>query len=74
VLPTPGTILDGTGGSRETAGRYRYRAATSAQVEAAIRATIAGYRMDWEPLTGDSPAAGGQPNRATGRVQAVVYS
>src|SRR5579875_745166 len=70
VLPSPGDVLSGTGGAKETAGRYRYRAPSSAPIEAAIDATVAGYRLDWEPLPDDH--AGVQVKRASGRVQSVV--
>jgi biotin carboxylase len=74
ILPAPGAILDGTGGSRETAGNFRYRAASSAAIETAIQATIAGYHLDWERLAADGLPEAGQAPRPAGRVQAVVVS
>ncbi|MGN5630838.1 ATP-grasp domain-containing protein [Streptomyces sp. AC154] len=50
TLPPPGTVLSGNGGAVHTAGTFRYRGATSEQVEAAIRRTMAAYRLDWHPL------------------------
>jgi ATP-grasp domain-containing protein len=52
VLPAPGTVLDGTGGCRETGGRYRFRGPTSEEVEQAILRTVTEHRLDWEPVTG----------------------
>lgn len=73
LVPAPGTILDGTGGCKETAGRYRFRAPTSRQIEHAIRRVIAEYDLDWEPL-----GSGGRPplsprERVPGRAQAIAY-
>ncbi|MFJ1897752.1 MULTISPECIES: acetyl-CoA carboxylase biotin carboxylase subunit family protein [unclassified Streptomyces] len=50
TLPPPGTVLSGNGGAVHTAGTFRYRAGTSEEVEAAIRQTMASYRLDWHPL------------------------
>ncbi|WP_432134822.1 MULTISPECIES: ATP-grasp domain-containing protein [unclassified Streptomyces] len=50
TLPPPGAVLSGNGGAVHTAGVFRYRAARSADVEEAIRRTLAAYRLDWHPL------------------------
>ncbi|MHC3818143.1 ATP-grasp domain-containing protein [Streptomyces sp. NBC_00341] len=54
TLPPPGTVLSGNGGAVHTAGTFRYRAGTSEEVEAAIRQTLASYRLDWHPLDAHS--------------------
>jgi ATP-grasp domain len=51
VLPEPGAILNGTGGPKETGGRYRFRAGSAQEIEDAIRRVLADYRLDWEPVT-----------------------
>jgi hypothetical protein len=68
VVPTPGAILDGTGGAKETAGHYRFRAPTSAQVEAAIHRAMAAYELEWEPA-GERSAGSA---RTDGRAQPLV--
>jgi hypothetical protein len=67
LLPVPGTVLDGTGGARETGGNYRFRAAGSAEIEAAIQQVVAEYRIEWEPLAEEGPH-----ERSQGRMQAVA--
>jgi hypothetical protein len=52
ALPPAGTILDGNGGAVHTAGAFRFRAATSAQVEAAIDLAVKLYEIDWSPVEG----------------------
>ncbi|MEU1439005.1 acetyl-CoA carboxylase biotin carboxylase subunit family protein [Streptomyces sp. NPDC005775] len=59
TLPPPGTVLSGNGGAVHTAGTFRYRAARSADVEAAIRQTLAAYRLDWHPQ-GEQPCDAGK--------------
>ncbi|WP_328866610.1 ATP-grasp domain-containing protein [Streptomyces sp. NBC_00304] len=54
TLPPLGTVLSGNGGAVHTAGTFRYRAGTSEEVEAAIRQTLASYRLDWHPLDAHS--------------------
>ncbi|MEU1365855.1 hypothetical protein ABZ454_06940 [Streptomyces sp. NPDC005803] len=61
TLPPPGTVLSGNGGAVHTAGTFRYRAGRSTEVEAAIRQTLASYRLDWHPLD-EQPAATGEPS------------
>lgn len=71
TLPPPGTVLSGNGGAVHTAGTFRYRAGRSADVEAAIRQTLASYRLDWHPLD-ERPADAGQPADATREAAHVV--
>jgi biotin carboxylase len=68
VLPEPGTILNGTGGAKETGGRYRFRASDGQEVERAIRQVVAEYRMDWEPVED----LGEPVFRVAGRAQSVA--
>ncbi|MFD9125805.1 ATP-grasp domain-containing protein [Kitasatospora sp. NPDC059571] len=49
ALPPAGTVLDGNGGAVHTAGAFRFRAATSAQVQAAIETAVKLYEIDWSP-------------------------
>ncbi|MFB7462286.1 acetyl-CoA carboxylase biotin carboxylase subunit family protein [Streptomyces sp. NPDC056224] len=51
VLPEPGAVLNGTGGAKETGGRYRFRADTGAEIERAIRQVLAEYDLAWEPVS-----------------------
>jgi hypothetical protein len=67
VLPERGAILNGTGGPKETGGRYRFRAATGAEIEQAITQVVAGYHLDWEPVSDDIHVV-----RPVGRVQSVA--
>ncbi|MEU8676861.1 hypothetical protein [Streptomyces sp. NPDC048560] len=60
TLPPPGTVLRGNGGAVHTAGTFRYRGDSSAEVEEAIRQTLASYRLDWHPLD-EQPAGAGGP-------------
>ena len=71
LLPAPGKVLDGTGGCKETGGTYRFRAATSRQVERAIRRVVAEYRLDYEPLLPEEQGPPRAPERS-GRVQALT--
>lgn len=50
VLPEPGAILNGTGGAKETGGRYRFRAGSGKEIEQAIRQVLTEYRLEWEPV------------------------
>lgn len=67
VLPEPGAILNGTGGPKETGGRFRFRAASGQEIEQAIKQVLADYRLDWEPVTDHV-----QVVRPVGRVQSVA--
>jgi biotin carboxylase len=49
-LPEVGAVLDGHGGSFNTAGTYRFRGRTTAQVLAAINRAQELYRLDTEPV------------------------
>lgn len=71
VLPSAGTILDGTGGAKETGGDYRFRAPTSAQIENAIHRAIATHELEWEPL--EAVHAGIDGSRGAGRAQAMEW-
>ncbi len=51
ILPEPGEILNGTGGAKETGGRYRFRADSGAEIELAIRQVLAGYHLVSEPVS-----------------------
>ncbi|MFD0531188.1 hypothetical protein ACFQ1I_38730 [Kitasatospora arboriphila] len=66
VLPEVGAILNGTGGAKETGGRYRFRAGSGRRIEEAIGRVLAEYRLDWEPVE-DRPVA-----RVAGRAQSVA--
>lgn len=68
VLPEPGSILNGTGGAKETGGRYRFRADTGQDVERAIRQVLAEYRLDWEPVVDQDVTV----LRVAGRAQSVA--
>ncbi|MGW1224375.1 ATP-grasp domain-containing protein [Streptomyces sp. NPDC002530] len=59
TLPPPGTVLSGNGGAVHTAGTFRFRARTSAQVDEAIRRTLDAYRLDWHPHEERRPVAAG---------------
>jgi len=72
VLPPPGAILDGTGGCRETAGRYRFRAPTAADVEQAIRRVAAEHTLTVVPLPVEPETTLPAPRRAIGRTQSVA--
>jgi hypothetical protein len=69
VLPAPGAVLNGTGGAKETAGHYRYRADDMQRLEAAIQATLDGYRLDVSPVEIDE-----SQRRGAGRMQSAVYA
>ncbi|MFC7830891.1 hypothetical protein [Streptomyces sp. NPDC057375] len=69
VLPVPGTILNGTGGAKETGGRYRFRAGSGVEIERAIEQVVARYSLLSEPVSVQDV---GQA-RAVGRRQSVVY-
>ena len=71
ALPPAGTILDGTGGAKETGGDYRFRAPTSAQIEDAIHRVIATHELEWEPL--EVLHAGGNSGRGAGRTQSMEW-
>ncbi|MFC6598230.1 ATP-grasp domain-containing protein [Kitasatospora paranensis] len=49
ALPPAGTVLDGNGGAVHTAGAFRFRAGTSAQVQSAIETAVKLYEIDWSP-------------------------
>lgn len=66
-LPEVGSVMDGTGGPAENGGRYRFRAGTGKEIQAAIEQVIAEYELKWEPLQDGHTSA-----RALGRVQSVV--
>lgn len=66
VLPEVGAILNGTGGAKETGGRYRFRAGSGRRIEEAIGRVLAEYRLDWEPVE-DRPVV-----RVAGRAQSVA--
>ncbi|GAA1171077.1 biotin carboxylase [Kitasatospora gansuensis] len=68
VLPEPGTVLNGTGGAKETGGRYRFRAGSGAEIERAIRQVLDEYELTWEPVA--QPAAG--VFRVKGRAQSLA--
>ncbi|MFG2598855.1 acetyl-CoA carboxylase biotin carboxylase subunit family protein [Streptomyces sp. NPDC048462] len=68
TLPPPGTVLSGNGGAVHTAGTFRFRAATSARVEEAIRHTLASYRLDWHPLDAHSADTRGPAVREAAHV------
>ncbi|MFD9424041.1 MULTISPECIES: acetyl-CoA carboxylase biotin carboxylase subunit family protein [unclassified Streptomyces] len=68
ILPEAGAILNGTGGAKETGGRYRFRASSGDRIALAIGRVLAEYRLDWEPVAeGDLPVI-----RAAGRAQSVA--
>jgi hypothetical protein len=71
LLPAPGAVLDGTGGCRETAGRYRFRAKSSREIERAIRRVIAEYELVWEPVEAVEGHPRGQV-RPIGRAQSMA--
>lgn len=50
AVPPPGTILDGFGGARHTAGAYRFRGSSSAAVERAIAEAVSQYRISWSAV------------------------
>lgn len=50
VLPEPGHVFDGHGGYQRLLGRFRYRGASEADVEAAIAATLRLYRYELAPV------------------------
>ncbi|MFI6444901.1 acetyl-CoA carboxylase biotin carboxylase subunit family protein [Kitasatospora sp. NPDC050543] len=69
VLPAPGRIVAAAGGYEHVGARFRFRGRSSAEVEAAVRATAERFRLDCVPL---DPAArprlvvvgsGGRPYR-----------
>ncbi|MFD3549780.1 acetyl-CoA carboxylase biotin carboxylase subunit family protein [Streptomyces sp. NPDC058655] len=68
VLPEPGAVLNGTGGAKETGGRYRFRAGSGRAVELAIRQVIDAYDLDWEPVSGRDA----QVFRVAGRAQSTA--
>ncbi|SDI71915.1 ATP-grasp domain-containing protein [Actinokineospora alba] len=68
VLPAPGAVLDGTGGAKETGGRYRFRAATGRDVERAVRQVIDAYELAWEPVDEGERVV----RRTAGRAQSVA--
>ncbi|MER5865550.1 ATP-grasp domain-containing protein [Kitasatospora sp. NPDC002040] len=49
ALPPAGTVLDGNGGAVHTAGAFRFRADSSARVQAAIETAVKLYEIDWSP-------------------------
>ncbi|MFD9353186.1 acetyl-CoA carboxylase biotin carboxylase subunit family protein [Streptomyces sp. NPDC060031] len=51
VLPEPGAVLNGTGGAKETGGRYRFRAGSGAEIERAIMRVVDEYDLAWEPVS-----------------------
>lgn len=67
ILPEPGEILNGTGGAKETGGRYRFRADSGADIERAIRQVLAGYDLVSEPVSDDMDVF-----RVAGRRQSVA--
>jgi hypothetical protein len=67
VLPERGAILNGTGGPKETGGRYRFRATSGQDIEQAITRVVADYQLDWEPVSDDIHVV-----RPVGRVQSVA--
>lgn len=68
ILPEVGAILNGTGGAKETGGRYRFHASSGHRIELAIRRVLAEYRLDWEPVEDqDLPVF-----RVAGRAQSVA--
>lgn len=71
LLPPPGAILDGTGGCKETGGRYRFRARSSREIEQAIRTVVAEYKLDWEPLLAADGHTARSHVRPIGRAQSV---
>lgn len=50
VVPEPGAVIPRTGGYEHVAARFRFRGASSREVEAAIEKTAAGFRMRCEAL------------------------
>jgi hypothetical protein len=68
VLPEQGTILNGTGGPKETGGRFRFQAASGQEIEQAIAQVLLGYRLEWEPVAGHDVHV----VRPAGRVQSVA--
>lgn len=72
TLPPPGTVLSGNGGAVHTAGTFRYRAGRAADVEAAIRQTLASYRLDWHPQAEQSAAAGAPHDHPQGEQPAAA--
>lgn len=68
ILPAPGEILNGTGGAKETGGRYRFRAPSGAAIELAVRQVLAGYALTSEPVSEQD----GQVFRVAGRRQSVA--
>ena len=56
LLPAPGTVLDGDGGYDDIAGVFRFRGASTGQVEAAIRRVMREYAFEVEPV--DAAVAG----------------
>ncbi|MFJ6795418.1 acetyl-CoA carboxylase biotin carboxylase subunit family protein [Streptomyces sp. NPDC091268] len=68
VLPEPGTVLNGTGGAKETGGRYRFQAASGAEIERAIRRVVDAYDLSWEPVS--EPDA--KVFRVAGRAQSLA--
>lgn len=67
ILPKPGTILNGTGGAKETCGRYRFRAGSGKEIELAIRQVLASYVMEWEPEPNNDTVL-----RVAGRAQSIA--
>ena len=69
ILPEPGTILNGTGGAKETCGRYRFRAGSGQEIELAIRQVLANYEITSEPAAEDGGTA---VVRVAGRAQSMT--
>ncbi len=68
TLPEPGAILNGTGGAKETGGRYRFRAGSGREIEQAIGQVLAAYRLEWEPVSGQDVRV----RRLAGRKQSLA--
>ncbi|MYU24719.1 biotin carboxylase [Streptomyces sp. SID8352] len=55
VLPRPGTVIPRTGGYEHVAARFRFRGASSHEVEAAIKKTAGEFAVHCEPLPHRAP-------------------
>jgi len=73
ILPQPGAVLAGTGGCRETGGRYAFRAATSEEIERAIQRVVNRHELRCEPLTpAEIAALEEERSRPDGRLQSML--
>lgn len=72
TLPGIGTVLAGTGGGKETGGQFRFRGATSMEVEHAMARAADEYHLGWEPLPPGEQSRQLPPGPTKGRAQAVA--